>query len=55
MPASTGILCPIHRNNLDRPVQSGRFAIETSLGKSHSLSNGGKAEQSDGAFDGIPL
>lgn len=32
MPASTGILCPIHRDNLDRRHQSRRFATETSLG-----------------------
>jgi hypothetical protein len=31
MPASTGILCPIHRDNLDRRHQSRRFATETSL------------------------
>ena len=31
MPASTGILCPIHRDNLDRRHQSRRFATETRL------------------------
>ena len=31
MPASKGILCPIHRDNLNRHLQSERFATETSL------------------------
>jgi hypothetical protein len=35
IPASIGILCPIHRNNLDRRIQSGRFATETRLALSN--------------------